>query len=152
MAFLLIGCGSDDGIKADTKLVCELLIESSNQSYESYVEIKYNKDKNEIVKGTFKLEYKNSDGIDKGSTELQNIRNRQAILSGVSEGVTVTLDTTDISFSLVEKWNYLKVNVEEAMQMDSRQEAFIKDGKYSVANIKEYYENQGFTCKEKKIK
>ena len=153
MMFLLTACGgSDEGINADTKLVCDLLIESENQVYSSHVEIKYNKERNQIEKGTFKTEYKNSEGLDKSSAELQNIRNRHAKLSGINSGVEVTLDTTESGFSLIEKWNYLKVNVNTAIQMDSLQKAFIEDGRYSVEKIKDYYDKQGFTCKEKKIK
>lgn len=152
MIFLFTACGgSGDGIKADTKLVCELLTESDNQSYASYVQIKYNKEKNEILKGTFKLEYKNSTGVAKTSAELRNISNRQAILSGI-EGVTVSLNNTQNSILLEEKWNYPKINTELAMETDTRQKSFIEDGKYSVEKIKDYYEKQGFACKEEKIK
>lgn len=153
MMFLFTACGgSDDSIKADTKLVCDLLIASENQEYSYYVEIKYNKKNNQVIKGIFKTEYKNLEGLDRSSAELQNIRNRQAKLSGINSGVEVTLDTTESGFSLIEKWDYLEVDLDSVVQMDSRQKSFIEDNRYSVEKIKDYYNKQGFTCKEKKIK
>lgn len=150
--FLFTACGGTDNNKADTKLVCDLLIESENQEYAYYVEIRYNKKNNQVIKGTFKTEYQNSDGLNRDSAELQNIRNRQAVLSGISSGVEVTLNTSQIGFSLIEKWSYLDVNLDSVVQADSRQKSFIEDNRYSIEKIKDYYAKQGFTCKEKKIK
>lgn len=152
MMFLFTACGGADDNKADTKLVCDLFIESENQEYTYNVEIKYNKKNNQIIQGVFKTEYKNSEGLDRSSAELQNIRSRQAKLSGINSGVEVTLDTTESGFSLIEKWNYLEVDIDSVVQMDSRQKSFIEDSRYSVEKIKDYYAKQGFTCKEKKIK
>lgn len=151
MMFLFTACGGSDN-KADTKLICKMVTEIENQTYNSIVEIKYNKEVNQIEKGTFKIEYKNLEGLDRSSAELQNIRNRQAKLSGINSGVKVTLDTTESEFSLVEKWDYSKVNIDTAIQMDSLQKSFIENGRYSVEKIKDYYAKQGFTCKEEKIK
>ncbi|WP_455683228.1 hypothetical protein [Thomasclavelia sp.] len=151
MMFLFTACGGADN-EADTKLICKMVTEIENQTYSSIVEIRYNKEDNQIEKGTFKTEYKNSEGLDRSSAELQNIRNRQAKLSGINTGVKVTLDTTESGFSLVEKWDYSKVNIDTAIQMDSLQKSFIENGRYSVEKIKDYYAKQGFTCKEEKIK
>mgnify|MGYP002511830892 CR=1 FL=1 len=82
---------------------------------------------------------------------MAELINRQSIDEQI-EGIEVSLEVTDTSFDFEEKWDYNKVDMVAVKEADEQQISFIENDKYSITKIKEFYNKQGYTFKEKEIK
>lgn len=150
MCILLTACASPNA-KADKKWIGELDSSIDNQSYTSTVEINFNSDDETITKMVYKSKY---NGLEKSQTNnliLADLINRQSIIEQI-EGVNVSLNVTDTSFDYEEKWEYNDIDVKVALEADDLQKKFIENEKYSINKIKTYYEQLGYSFKEKNIK
>lgn len=150
VTILLIGCGPKD-VKADKKLIGTLSSSMDNQTLKSTIEIEYNSESGVATYGIFKTKYS---GLEKTVTNneiLAELINRQSIDEQI-EGIEVSLEVTDTSFDFEEKWDYNKVDMVAVKEADEQQISFIENDKYSITKIKEFYNKQGYTFKEKEIK
>lgn len=147
---LLVGCGPEVP-KADKKLVCLLQSENEGQTLDASVEIDYNSKEDEIIKGIFRKKYDNLVKNTETDAILFNLVERESLIQRI-QGAEVVLTKTNNSFDFIETWNYNEIDFQNSLSVDEIQSHFIEDGKYSIKKIKEYYQMQGYTCKEKDIK
>lgn len=149
MMILFTGCSSDQ--KADKKVVMDLESSMDEQVYNSKITIEYNSESKKVIKGTFIYDYKNVERTDTNGSILNNLNERYTIVDQL-EGAKANIEATTNSFCLEEVWNYLEVDVNDAVNADEMQKNFVENGEYSLNKIKEYFEKQGYSIEEKDIK
>lgn len=150
LMLLLTGCGSSK-VVPDKKMVLNLESSLDEQTVTSKVVIEYDSDSKKVAKGKFSIKYENMAKTETNGNILTELNNRYTIIEQL-EGVKASGDATETSFGFEEEWDYNIVNIEEALRADEQQKNFVENGEYSLDKIKEYYEKQGYTCKEKDLK
>ena len=147
---LLTGCGSSK-VVPDKKMILNLESTVDDQIFKSEVIIEYDSDSKKVAKGKFSVKYENMAKTETNGNILTELNNRYTIIEQL-EGVKASGDATETSFGFEEEWDYNIVNIQEALKADEQQKNFVENGEYSLDKIKEYYEKQGYTCKEKDLK
>lgn len=147
---LLTGCGSSK-VVPDKKMILNQESTVDDQIFKSEVIIEYDSDSKKVVKGKFSVKYENMAKTETNGNILTELNNRYTIIEQL-EGVKASGDATETSFGFEEEWDYNIVNIQEALKADEQQKNFVENGEYSLDKIKEYYEKQGYTCKEKDLK
>lgn len=147
---LLTGCGSSK-VVPDKKMIFNQESTVDDQIFKSEVIIEYDSDSKKVAKGKFSVKYENIAKTETNGNILTELNNRYTIIEQL-EGVKASGDATETSFGFEEEWDYNIVNIQEALRADEQQKNFVENGEYSLDKIKEYYEKQGYTCKEKDLK
>lgn len=150
ISFLLTACGTSKQT-ADKRLVGTLDSTMGEQTFSSTIKLEYNSEDETLIAGVFKYKYDNLEKTQTNNNILADFINRQTMIDQI-DGVEVEADVTDTSFDFEEKWNYNLVDIDKALEADEEQKNFIENDKYSLKKIKEYYEKQGYSFKEKDIK
>ena len=150
ISFLLTACGTSKQT-ADKRLVGTLDSTMGEQTFSSTIKLEYNSEDETLIAGVFKYKYDNLEKTQTNNNILADFINRQTMIDQI-DGVEVEADVTYTSFDFEEKWNYNLVDIDKALEADEEQKNFIENDKYSLKKIKEYYEKQGYSFKEKDIK
>ena len=135
---LITGCGKSD------KLVCTMEEESTGLKMSQTVTIDYNEDK---IKGlSLAFAFKAVDDSIKSNWELFSSSLDSQFKTTSSDGIKVTTknDAKKYTYSLNMQINLAKATEDELDEYDL---AGIVDSTESRAEVKKYFEDEGYTCK-----
>lgn len=107
--------------------------------------ITYNNNYVEKLKTVEKIEVKNKEDLTAYQESLKSIYDLYSNIDYYSNAITIE-DNTLISSTVI---NYQKVDTNKLIEVDQNNASLIKDGKVSVKEIKEMYQQNGCNCKEK---
>lgn len=147
-SILLLGCTSSP--QATKQIAFYLNSKSDNQNNLSHAIYTYDDD-NELVSAKIKVTYSGLKTTLSNNTLFDQYRTLVNLYDGL-EGVKVTLKPKTDGYEYQEKWDFQKVNVTKMVNLDERQQVFVKDNQYNLNKIKTYYQKQGYSVDEKELK
>lgn len=140
VSLMLFACGETH--KATHEISFYLSSDSENQTFMAIATYTYNED--EIISGKIEIDYQSIEENPTNNVMFDNYRILENALSDV-EGVSAMIETTEKGYKYIEDWDFTKVDVNQAIIVDERQEGFVKDGFYDLDMIKEYYHIRGYS-------
>ncbi len=140
---LLSACSAP--LKEDATMSCYLMSTMEEQTFLGEVAVGYNKESGIALSATYQESYDFLEKNETNNSRLSEYISKRATLSEV-EGAEINLEIEEVSFVYHQVWDYAKVNIEEAVESDENQLIFIDGENYSVEKIREYYEEQHYSC------
>lgn len=147
--FLMSGCSSE--VKADKKMVCALESTNEGSMLNLKSEISYHEEKDVPILGSVETTYSKLVVSPTTNSIFVSLKEKSSIIAQI-DGVEVTSSTLEDGFTFMETWDYNKIDVKKAVDIDETQATFIEGEAYSVKKMKKYYEALGYTCDSQDIK
>lgn len=147
--FLMSGCSSE--VKADKKMVCALESTNEGSMLNLKSEISYHEEKDVPILGNVETTYSKLVVSPTTNSIFVSLKEKSSIIAQI-DGVEVTSSTLEDGFTFIETWDYNKIDVKKAVDIDETQATFIEEDAYSVKKMKKHYEALGYTCDSQDIK
>lgn len=147
--FLMSGCSSE--VKADKKMVCALESTNEGSMLNLKSEISYHEEKDVPILGSVETTYSKLVVSPTTNSIFVSLKEKSSIIAQI-DGVEVTSSTLEDGFTFIETWDYNKIDVKKAVDIDETQATFIEEDAYSVKKMKKHYEALGYTCDSQDIK
>lgn len=141
---LVTGCSSS--VKADKKVSCQIESTSDGGDFKGVSTLEYNSSSDALVSVTIDQSYTNLEKTNSNNNILTNIMDRQSKLDGI-DGVEVTLDVQDTSFTVGEVWDFTNVSPQAALDVDPDQRYYIdEEDTYTYTAYRNHLEEMGYSC------
>lgn len=140
---LATGCSSSN--KADSKVSCQIESTSEGGTFKGVSVLEYNSSTDALIKTTIDESYTNLEKTKINNNILTNIMDRQSKLDGI-DGVELTLDVQDTSFTVGEVWDFKKVDPQAAFDVDPDQKYLIDSDTYTYTAYRHHLEEMGYSC------
>lgn len=146
LSLTLTGCSK----KKEATDSIEFYLTSTSEGQTVVYRNVYTYNDEDVVSGDYFVQYSGLTETPTNNLIFTDYRTLQSSLEAV-KNVEVTIETSEDGYIYNEVWDYYKIDIDEVITIDSRQEYFIEDGKYSIQKITEYYEVRGFSKNVEKI-
>lgn len=143
------GCSSE--VKADKKMTCALESRNEESILNLKSEINYNNEKDLPILGSMETTYSKLVVSPTTNSIFVSLKEKTSTIAQI-EGVEVSSSTLEDGFTFIETWDYNKIDVKKAIDIDEEQVAFVEGETYSVKKMIKNFEALGYTCNVQDIK
>ncbi|MEG1475625.1 MAG: hypothetical protein RSC10_07715 [Longicatena sp.] len=147
---LLILSGCATTVKADKKLVCSFESKNEKAILNIKEEVTFNEKNDQLISRKSEIAYSNLEVNPTTNSIYLDLKNK-ANLVGQIQGAEVSAFNKKDGFSFIETWNYEKVDVQKALDIDEEQKVFIDNNKYSIKKMKDNFASLNYECNTTKV-